>query len=108
MSQHTPGPWKQGPFQVYIGNIVDRDEGYTEIADICLGQIRQWQMTDGQRQANARLIAAAPEMYSLLEWLTGLPLDCGHLIQDSYDCLDCQNHKEARAILAKIDGEVPE
>ena len=56
-AKHTPGPWKcvdphviRGPKNVVVAKTLDSKEGY-EI-----------------KQANARLIAAAPAMYEALLW----------------------------------------
>ena len=67
MSKHTPGPWTvryAGTAVVYgdqqIAIIPTRVDGY-----------------DAEQQANARLIAAAPEMLRVLHALVGAPPEFG-------------------------------
>jgi hypothetical protein len=61
MSKHTPGPW-------HVANGVQIRGQRDQIA-------RVWMMRNGEGSANARLIAAAPEMLAALrlaqEWLQG-------------------------------------
>lgn len=56
MSKHTPGPWAK------YGSI---------IRDVCGGedQIANVNVTDDEGQANAKLIAAAPDLLEALEGL---------------------------------------
>lgn len=68
--KHTPGPWEVGDLDQNSQRIV-RSE-HIEICTCwhhCVGSIEK------QMEANARLIAAAPEMYEALkaaeEWLSG-------------------------------------
>lgn len=72
MNKHTPGPW-------WIGEPHQDDEGFTEIpihasikgivnslltpAVLCL----QFENMEGMQEANARLIAAAPELLAACE-----------------------------------------
>jgi hypothetical protein len=58
---HTPGPWHAeiGPQGGYV--ISDDERGHT----ICLRS--PWPMRMGESEANARLIAAAPELLAALE-----------------------------------------
>ena len=57
--KHTPEPWYSIEGEPYI---IKSEEG-DHIADI-------WLVATGFKEANARLIAAAPEMFALLnEWL---------------------------------------
>lgn len=63
MSGHTPGPWRA----------VRDPSHYDSITDIVDGEGRAVAQTIGQRQpmeANACLIAAAPEMYAALKRIT--------------------------------------
>lgn len=68
------------------------------------GEIAEMDVRNNGWQANARLIAAAPEMYELLDQLVDrtrgvdAALDIGH----SEWCKLCQ---AARRIKAEIDGE---
>ena len=62
MSKHTPGPW--GPISEEYGNC-ERDIEYPDDRDHCLAVV---QCGDpDELLANARLIAAAPELLAALE-----------------------------------------
>lgn len=72
-AQHTPGPWTV----TEIGTIEDDSHNPAQIASI----------SPRNREANARLISAAPEMLEALEQLE-CP-DCGHTLKyhaDKYNC----------------------
>lgn len=63
----TPGPWESGYGEFdgwYIGVFLPR-EGNAKPRTIC--RIAPLNNIDEQDEANARLIAAAPEMFELLE-----------------------------------------
>ena len=93
-SKHTPGPWE-----------VRKVKDVTEVVGYLLPNAPQL-IFDPCRmdEANARLIAAAPEMYELLSALDDLEEGC-------LDFVDCdKGHviglvKDARRIKAAIDGE---
>lgn len=53
---HTPGPWELGEKRgVWVGPVVMADNGSRGVAFVC-----------GESDANARLIAAAPELLAAL------------------------------------------
>jgi hypothetical protein len=88
-TQHTPGPW-------HADTNVAGD--YTQVKAhpnkfICEVDGRE---KEYQNEANARLIAAAPE---LLEALADLCYVVGHTYKDS------KVFKDARAVIAKATGE---
>ncbi len=95
MSQHTPGPWtseyREGRAAAQYGhhvhsNVYSRpgvSDGRDAIAEV-RGE------SDEVARANARLIAAAPEMLKFVE-----------LVATFFG----QESDEARALLAKIEGE---
>ncbi len=67
MNQPTPGPWEahfHDPFDPAkpFYTIRDRRNCYVALVD----QLDAATYQDGQQEANARLIAAAPEMYEVL------------------------------------------
>jgi len=65
MSEHTPGPWKVEPQLDGEIPISGHSWGsYLEIADIHLGGFEQ---VDSEAEANARLIAAAPELLEAIK-----------------------------------------
>lgn len=58
-TKHTPGPWN-----IVESNKVDEESHIqTDLKSIC----RLWIQMDGQDMANARLIAAAPELLDALK-----------------------------------------
>jgi hypothetical protein len=75
MSKHTPGPWK-----------LDRNSVLIPIAPY------EWADAYGGSEANARLIAAAPDLLEAL--------------QDLCDTLgECGMTEKARAAITKAEGE---
>ncbi len=86
MSQHTPGPWH------VAGGVQIRTDRH-QIAKV-------WMMRQGEGQANARLISAAPELLDALESLIA--------IEDSVDPMGLLHgvaSMKARVLIAKIKGE---
>ena len=59
--KHTPGPWKATRNNMRVRSID---------APVC----RLWMLRSGQGVANARLIAAAPELLEALKAATSFPL----------------------------------
>ena len=121
--RHTPGPWiadiRTGMFAVYPesraahGNGCLAEEVPDEIVRAsgkgerdCPDSYRH--LTDEQ-EANARLIAAAPELASCLEAM--LKITCGNceggdgrcVTADGFDA--CLVARQAKAVLAKAKGE---
>ena len=94
MSKFTSGTWSVG-IDVKCGPYIYADDGEAIIAVIrnC-GHISESNKKETVRQANARLIAAAPEMYALLKSL-------------SYRTSGMEQHEilKIRELLARINGE---
>ena len=98
-TQHTPGPWIGAgpsfgdPFPRYTTSIVtEREHDDEGIVDICELPFHH---RDDENEANARLIAAAPDMLEFLQALNrigGLGLDV---------------HRQLDALIAKATGEQP-
>ena len=83
---HTPGPWKVSSHQTQI-----HSERYGLVA--ALQRFTEKSTT----HANARLIAAAPEMYEVLsELLDTLEMSKGYGFDEEYEKL--------REVLAKVEG----
>lgn len=64
MTKHTPGPWKTGRFDkdtVWAGNMRHMCRIFP-VTD----KIGEAEKSKTEAEANARLIAAAPDMYELL------------------------------------------
>jgi hypothetical protein len=92
MSAHTPGTWAVSTF--------DGPEGYGEIvADgflrVC--SVPFWPCASDEMEANARLVAAAPELLEALKWAIGQVED--DLDPDHQAAMDA-----ARAAIAKAEG----
>jgi L-alanine-DL-glutamate epimerase-like enolase superfamily enzyme len=102
-TQHTPGPWiGAGPsfgdqFPRYTTEITTEDERYGD------GHIQICELPfhhhDEENEANARLIAAAPDLLEALKdivefWDSIVPTDAVN-----------QMHINARAAIAKATGE---
>ena len=81
--KHTPGPWERSDY----GEVYSPSEGQTSIAMVL--------MRGEEGNANARLIAAAPEMFETLRIIAG-----------ERQCIDnLMSHADiARAMLAKINA----
>ena len=61
-SNHTPGPWRVAPQSDYAGDDINIDastRGYVA----CAGKVG---ISNGEAEANARLIAAAPDLLDML------------------------------------------
>ena len=91
MSAHTPGPWRANYRRIEHGPVVAGD-GFL-VATVSLDA--------PEHEANARLIAAAPEMVVLLRelsdvWAEG-PVSKASLKSNGLA-------RKARALLAKIEG----
>ena len=93
----TPGPWSVGPAHVVAQRSADNEGRRTTrfVAEATLSA----PYVEGEREANACLIAAAPELYSVLlnidEWLHS-----GGSMARADDL-----HCAAIAVLAKARGE---
>lgn len=99
-TKHTPGPWIVSPY----GDGFEVDSA----AGLCIAQTQQLRQTKrkedhAERKANARLIAAAPELLDKLRTMTSLVrLDYGNLDADVW-----QEIQETEALIAKATGETP-
>ena len=96
---HTPGPWESnetGAAGDELACAVWTKAGYTPICttDFRVGKYKP--CTPREQHANARLIAAAPELLEALETIVNLPEE-----------IACHSVKEyARSAIAKAKGEV--
>lgn len=100
MSKHTPGPWLVSP----DGNVVSGRAGIVERIAVSIFCSKE------RRDANARLIAAAPDMLEALRELLGdfvsIVTAANHndLATIIYVAKACQ--KEISELLKKVEGEV--
>lgn len=97
--KHTPGPWKFDPAYATYGRYSRGEPAVIETprGDIIIDQ--GVGRGHDEAKANARLIAAAPELY---EALKAIFPDDGHNESDG-----CEDHRAclfARAALAKVEG----
>lgn len=72
--KHTPGPWGWSHREIPSGNYSTQvyDANEKEIATIAWYPVRQNNITTTSREANARLIAAAPELLEALRELISI------------------------------------
>ena len=100
MSKHTPGPWVARPYAKGIeGNdlmpSIFGPDGRS-IASCGNAKMRSFETRD----ANARLIAAAPEMYAALKKIVGKGM---HVTHDCARKCVC-GFLDAKAAIAKAEG----
>lgn len=92
MSDHTPGPWFVGDKRgVWVGPVVMADDGKRGVAFVV-----------GESDANARLLAAAPDLLAALKahipWkLAGQPDEPPQGWGIWQDAIDAINKAEGRA-----------
>lgn len=110
---HTPGPWDVYAGKMKNGDRIINDSEGTPVA--YAADYNQY-AKDEQVDANARLIAAAPEVLSALKALVDRnPAPCGYFItkrsddaytcgRDSRICDTCAKVFDARAAIAKAEG----
>ena len=108
MMSHTPGPWKvaenlfgnTASYEVYAN--VETKSGKGGYTRIC-------QITPRDQKANARLIAAAPDLKEALEWYAENVLNCRKITAEGDKArhdLDHDGGKRARMALERARGEV--
>jgi hypothetical protein len=93
MSKHTPGPW-----QVHGSHIYTADPERALLAQVFNSGSKA---SDYPLQANARLIAAAPELLEALKDALFHVANQGDIGVDQW--LACE--RKARAAIAKAEGE---
>lgn len=104
VAKHTPGPWKTGEktvfadhgFKVY-GYPISADG--QAIARVHAGSVGKEAFSFGNQEANARLIALAPEMAEALRRLIAVTEE-----KDAY-LSNFGEFEYARALLAKLDNQ---
>ena len=99
---HTPGPWKVattykaaslGRFSIRAWN----DQAHT-LARVAVPTTRKMDVEEAN--ANARLIAAAPEMLDALKFSRSV-----HVTQGIFDLRERMAVEKINAVLAKIEGK---
>jgi hypothetical protein len=93
MSKHTPGPWRvQGE---NIGPIDTSDtQAYGMITPVA--KVDRWDYPD-EWQANARLLAASPEMFRILKKIVEAEQERHGYVPAWLD--------EAQAVIKQVEGE---
>lgn len=94
-TKFTAGPWERGTMQVQCTAVFRPCVGTADGKLICACADN----TD-KAKANADLIAAAPEMYELLDRIRGRLESCK--LEQS---IDVETEREIRQLLAKARGE---
>lgn len=108
-AQHTPGPWFAS-FRIWTGGSTTRDDGgcfqildhETESAANVLCSRNPWPERAGEMRANARLIAAAPELLAACNRALSM---LGSLHPDGTDPYVIEGEASIRAAIAKATQE---
>ena len=90
--KHTPGPWKM----CSMGDSVYIKKGKRQLPPL------SFDLSFFEREANARLIAAAPEMLEVLEEMARLPIAGPY---PDGPCLDQADMDIVKAAIAKATGK---
>ena len=105
-TNHTPGPW------LTFGHHVTADDpnrsGYTVAVAHVPNPSDNVRPAIGTREANAALIAAAPELLEALanlNYLTNCKCNNEEAPQPHCDCCTCEGSRMAVAAIAKARGE---
>lgn len=97
---HTPGPWETGCLKTRVEVL---PKGWN--APMCIADCHTHYAPDSERErvANARLIAAAPDLLEALEYaIAGMEL-AQTFLEDKTGGMDCYLAK-ARAAIAKAEA----
>lgn len=89
-TKHTPGPWFLNLENAVVNPMLDVIIGHVEYLDDV-----------DEARANARLIAAAPELLQALQGLMPVVNRIMHISGETWDLDDEEAVQEARAVIAK-------
>ena len=111
-TKFTPGPWFFDDEHEEVTAEARRRKGLTRIATVNLGWSEPF---NSEQNANARLIAAAPDLLEALQWYEAKAVQMGRaaIDQDSKLLLELMKEiaveygAQARAAIAKATGEQP-
>ncbi len=99
MSKHTPGPWEQYVSTWHdmatIGKKLGEGRGILKIADV--------PNTTDEKEANARLIKAAPDLLEACKVLVS-QIDGLNLRAYQGDIFKWESYRKAQAAIAKAEG----
>ncbi len=93
--RHTPGPW------ILAGKTTISNEG----GDFCLANVGTYSIEADEAEANAKLIATAPELLAALESFLRAPSIGSNGPGSSTIVVQDFNFRAARAAIAKAKGE---
>jgi hypothetical protein len=97
-SKHTPGPWHYRQQTRAIVSTPNNDGAYVTVGHLSESAF----IDDEKREANARLIAAAPELYAALQEIASAETAAGSYPGDGWRLAHEKFSAFARAILAKV------
>lgn len=100
MSNHTPGPWvrcKEAPKIIMSGSFIDGHEGYI-VGSVSGNDNSGFYASEEEAEANACLIAAAPDLLSIVQRLVALDAQWH---PDRHASEKAELMEEARAAIAK-------
>ena len=107
MSGHTPGPWEQshrkgcdGVYEVFRTQVYPASDPDNTIATLHWHSVKTDEGFATDREANARLIAAAPDLLAALEDA----LDAWETHNKTGDGMQGHWESDARAAIAKAKG----
>lgn len=104
-TQHTPGPWKVDSGEIYGPSTLLNGEKYADMIARIPVECRDGEIITREDEANARLIAAAPELLETLEQcVTVEGAACFRSIKDMARRLNAINWIAKEAI-SKAKGE---
>jgi hypothetical protein len=96
MPKFTPGPWVQWVWHntIHAGPVAENTEGCIRggRGEIC--EVREDEFDEETVEANARLIAASPDLYEFVTWAAESDILRGTGMQ-----------AKAETLLAKVDGD---
>jgi hypothetical protein len=110
--KHTPGPWKlshsgyaNAPFVLHVGDVnPNYNRRYPLQGVDWIAEIRDDESEDHPRyEANARLIAAAPQLLAILKTIVAQLHNTCVSDMESGDAM-CVSVDEAKAAIAKAEG----
>lgn len=97
MTKHTPGPWALDDESIYAPG----GEGWKQVAEIPNWRTNPGEVLTPEDNANARLIAAAPDMLEALQALANWgPFQNGYAPDDAFSKIQSMT----RAAIAKATG----
>lgn len=101
MSNHTPGPWILSPNHAFVDRVYVPEFG-VELGGVV--RIAHVANADGDREANAHLIAAAPELLEAGKALLGNTSGIMGLDTNEYRCVQMSLLEQLAEAIAKAEG----